>query len=225
MRLYRLLIYATAFFAIILQAGSAMAAHQGMADYQRQKMSGFTTPVANLKAELQQTGPDNWDDAKLSEYGVNVCWLLYHAINSYVFERDELPNSLDDLISAGLITEIPGNPLRNWEPVRMLELSDGFSGLDLVIQKAPYNYQSLVGSFDNYTLQPLSFELAVYGPRVDHYQGSVNSPNVNNKDWALSPAGALLMAGTFSETAETTLQKLQKYYDEHTAVKNSEGQE
>ena len=222
MRHRRLLICAIAFFAIALQAGSALAAHQGMADYQRQKMSKFTAPVAELAAELMQTGPDDWDDAKLSKYGVNVCWLLYHAINCYMFERDELPTSLDDLVSAGLISEVPGNPLHNWEPVQLLELSDGFSALDVVIQEAPYGYQSLVGDLSSYLLVPLSFELAVYGPRENHFQGTAGKPMKLNDEWALIPSGALLITGTTRERAETTLEKMHQYIDAQCEQEQSE---
>jgi hypothetical protein len=215
MRFIRPFLFIIVLLVVVLQASLAMAAHQGMADYQHEKAAKFVTIVADNKAELLRLGSDNWDDAMLSEYGVNVCWLLYYSINSYMSERDEIPNSLNDLVTAGLLNEIPGNPLNNWEPVQMLELGNGFSALDLVIQKAPSNYQSLVGSFDDYSLTPLSFELAVYGPRVDHFQGSAIVPNADNASWAQSPAGALIMVGTFTETADTTLNKLREYYEQH----------
>ncbi len=209
---------------IILQASIVFASHQGMADYQRQKMAPFQSKVESLKGELMATGPDNWDDAKLSEYGVNACWLIYHAINSYLFTNDELPDSLDDLTSSGLLTEVPGNPLRDWEPIEMLDVSNGFSALDLVMQEAPYQYQSLIGDLSSYILVPQSFQLAVYGPRENHFQGVVGQPKDHNKEWALIPAGILLTVGTVSETAESTLKKLQSYVDSQDPANASEGE-
>lgn len=204
-----LLSVAVLFLFSLLPATQALAGHPAVANYHAGKIAEYQTGVSDLRTELASIPPEDWSDAHLAEYSTDVFWLMYHAYTAYVFRNDRIPDSPDELVSAGLITDIPGNPLRGWESVQVLDTWDGFSAGDLVIQTAPVSHYSLVGSFEDYDLRPLSFELAVYGPREDHFQGVAAAPAEGNT-WASQPAGILVMAGVYCETADETLQKIEE---------------
>jgi hypothetical protein len=194
---------------LLLPAIEAFAAHPAVASYHKSKVAEYQMGLDDLRSELESIPAEDWSDAHLAEYSTDVFWLMYHAYTAYVFTNDRIPDGPDDLASAGLITEIPGNPLHDWAPVQVLEIWDGFSAGDLVIQIAPVSHYSLVGNFESYDLRPLSFELAVYGPREDHFQGVAAAPAQGNT-WATQPSGVLVMAGVYCETADETLQKIEE---------------
>lgn len=136
-----------------------------------------------------------------------VAWLVYFAMTTYVFDNERLPGRLDELVSAGLLREVPLNPLSG-EPVRILSTADAWSSGDVVLQTAPSDYYSIVGDINNYDLRPLSFELAVYGP--EGAMESSRGPLADNP-WAVKPRGAIAMYGTHTEkSAQTTLAKIQQ---------------
>jgi len=194
---------------IVLTAiAPASASHPAVADYHAGKISKYESGISDMRTELESIPVENWGDAHLAEYSSLAFWLTYHAYTAYLFTYDDIPNDFNDLLTAGFISEIPGNPLREWEPMQVLEISDGFSAGDLVIQTAPASHYSIVGSFESYDLRPLSYELSVYGPSESHFQGVSANPSEGNT-WAIQPSGILVMAGVYCESADITLEKIE----------------
>lgn len=133
-------------------------------------------------------------------------WMIYYAFNGYSGEHSVLPGTLTDLVEDGWLTAVPLNVVSG-EPMQLLTPTDGISPGDAVLEVAPPEFYSLVGTLENHRLVPLSFQLGVYAPLGSE---ETNRAALPENIWADKPAGLAAYYGTFSETAESTLKNLQE---------------
>ena len=162
------------------------------------------------KAVLEGMDPVEWGEAELADYQVNMGITVYNAIVVYCMENDGLTNNLEDIVGSYL-TQWPLNPQNNWEPVRVLSLGDGFSAGDIVYQECPASYCSLVNRIKNGTLTAQSFELSVYGPKIDH--GQESNLSLANEDWGVIPEGAIISIGMYTEAAIDVIARIRERED------------
>jgi hypothetical protein len=170
------------------------------------------TRKAAQKVQAGQTSlqaTDTWGEAEVCAYLRDVAWMVYSALDTYSFDKRDVPLNLQDLVTEGYISFWPLNPLNNWEPMRVLSISDGFSPGDLVVQWAPISHQSIVGKIEDYELKPLSYEVAVYG-WTEASKPNGRAKPVEENTWALTPRGIVTMLGTATETATQTLDKIRR---------------
>lgn len=165
---------------------------------------------ANVKAgEAELKAHESWGEAELRAYLRDAAWLVYLALNAYSFDKNNVPDDLQELVSAGYMSTWPANPLNDWQPLRVLGVGDAFAAGELVVQWAPVSHQSLVGTLTDYELRPLSYELGIYGLTPDcEPSGPVEHATLNT--WAVTPKGVIVMLGSSTESATQTLDKARK---------------
>lgn len=167
----------------------------------------FDRNVHEQQSVLQ--AKDALEEAEVCAYLRDVLWLVYKALDAYNFDRHDVPDELQSLVAEGYISSWPLNPLDEWRPLKVLDVSDGFQPGQLVVQWAPPSHQSLVGSVDDYTLRPLSYQVAIYGWTEKAETYGLDRPMAGNR-WAVVPTGIIAMLGTYSEPAAKTLEKMRK---------------
>jgi hypothetical protein len=91
----------------------------------------------------------------------------------------------------------------------VLSIEDGFHPGEMVVQWAPAEFQSMVGPIENHTLRPLSYEIAVYGWTEDA-EPYGNAQPMEDNTWATVPQGIVIMLGTYSEPASSTIASISK---------------
>ncbi|MCC7479474.1 hypothetical protein IT575_13600 [bacterium] len=153
----------------------------------------------DYRAVLEARASTDWSEQELLDCQQWAGWLVYSALTNVMHSGlGERIRSREDLLAMHLLPAWPDNPLKGWQPMRWLELQDGFSAGDFVFQNAPLEF--------NYRIsQPFghNFVLSVYGPREDYSPENLSPVSENQQDWALSPAGS---AGNWSAYSSEPLQ-------------------
>ena len=164
---------------------------------------------AEYEARLRAVDPAEWEPADLEGYLYQAMWNVYYGIVFHLWEYRELPTDPQLAFGDSLAGEWPGNPLNDWQPMRVLDITDEFSAGDLCMQICPPDYYSVMDkdAAGDYITRPYNFELAVFGPTIEYAQFGNAAPYKKNADWAQTPEGALYMVGAWRETVEMTAAK------------------
>ncbi len=200
------LLVAMAVFILGLAIPALAVEHASYSEQFLRDLHRSEAKLAELKTQLQAS--PQLDPATVDAYLVQCVWLVYSALCAYEMDyRDTFTPPADlHVLEGDYIAQWPQNPLHNWEPLRVLSLSDGFSPGDLVLQWCPPEFYSFVGGSSLDNRQPVSFELGVYGAAEDCAPlFDVDKEQYNT--WREVPAGTLFMIGTYTETADVTLAK------------------
>lgn len=175
----------------------------------KEKAAKHQVKLSAVTQVLRSKDQSQWQQSEVDSYFAEVIWTVYNGLNAYAFEHENLPARLEDLVSAGYLSEWPSNPLHNWEPVRVVDASSEFSPGDLWLAICPVEEYSFSGTFDSYRLVPMSFELGIFGStrETPYLAGGAQADN----KWApATPAGTLYQAGTFSSSARHVLEILEE---------------
>jgi len=164
---------------------------------------------AEYEARLRAVDPAEWEPADLENYLYQAMSSAYLGIVFYLWEYRELPSDPQLVFGDSLAGEWPGNPLSDWQPMRVLDIAEGFSAGDLCMQICPPDYYSVMDkdAAGDYITRPYNFELAVYGPTAEYAKFGNAAPYKKNADWAQTPEGALYMVGAWRETVDMTVAK------------------
>ncbi len=163
-----------------------------------------TEYVEQYGREMMEVPLEDWSTRQIDLYLYYAMSKVHLALALYEYDFDYLPSTVEGVVAAGYIDEIPGNPFEDWKPMRILGPDEPFHPGALVYQVCPEEYYSFVL---NDELIPLSYELSVYAPFED-YGSPVNpQPIKHNADWAVIPANTLAMVGMYNEPAFVTLEK------------------
>jgi hypothetical protein len=216
----------TVIILVLFMVSPAFARHQQYSDQYRGYAQDCEIRLQEMETTMRSQGPETWKEATLASYSVVMGSAVYYSLMSYLFANDDLPSNLESVVGYG-ISSWPKNPLNNWEPVKVTP--GGFSAGDIVFEMAPSSYYSLLGSINDLDLGPLSFELGVYGPSENHIQGC-SGKILKENEWAMLPSGLVLILGSYTETAEETMKKIQAVIDQklaanHEQATNSNGEQ
>ncbi len=113
-------------------------------------------------------------------------------------------NDISTLVDHGFLPDWPLNPLNNWEPMRVLTPGDPASPGDLCFSLCPPGYYSMVRGD---AIEPVSFELFVYGPEATPEKFCVVVQHDLNKEWSIPPDGALYGLSFYMESNEERLKR------------------
>ena len=87
--------------------------------------------LALHELRLKQTEPERWLDADIQAYLAEALWVTYYGIALYCIEHELLPPDVELLVEDGYLPKLPGNPYRDWRPMRVHCVDDGFHAGDL----------------------------------------------------------------------------------------------
>ena len=201
--------------SLILIAGTTSLASAGAFDSLRDDYiaegAGHYSALEAARAVLEGKAQSEWTALELQTYLNESLWTVYCGAIAHKFDQDVLPFTMSQLTIGEYMAGWPANPLNDWEPIEILDIADGFSPGDLVLQVAPPEAWSIGGRLVH-TERPMSFELGIYGPDLQSTQFSSAHPDELNT-WAVVPDGTLFMIGTFRETTAQTLAKREDRID------------
>jgi hypothetical protein len=169
--------------------------------YEKDRIIQQAASLEAAKLALEAKPASEWTDADIDEYLNCAFWAVCYGMYCYVGKNHRLPESPVDLAETELLAHWPGNPLRGWQPMRVLAVDDGFSAGDLLLQICPPEYYSGLA-------QPVarSFEMAIYGRNEDTKPAQDHDPTVGCP-WAQFPDGLLALGGMHTEPYTSTRKK------------------
>ena len=156
------------------------------------------------RQEMELGSVDTWTPAQLDNYLMFAMFTTHFAMVAYQNEYGEVPSDVTDVVAAGFLQALPGNPFEDWQPMRVLSVEDSFLPAALVYQVCPPEFYSFVEDDD---LVPNSYQLSIFGPVEEYAAGSQPAPIKYNLTWAEVPKGSLAMTGLWSESGKMTLEK------------------
>jgi hypothetical protein len=196
-RTHHLLIGLTAIFTLLLTF-NGLAAASVVDTKVAAARAGAEQAVAELAitaTELQAVAPAQWTAADVQRYFEQAIAAVYFAkvaANwSSPTDAAQTDADLSQLVELGYLQAWPANPFNNWEPMRTVALSDGFSAGDLVLQTAPPAYHSKLHG----QLYGVSFCLGVYGPSPQFRGAGAPGNGGSNEffEWAKHPKDAMFV--------------------------------
>lgn len=173
-----------------------------------QNVSDQSTYYSTIRAELEPIDPAEWTIEQHHTYLDAALWTIEYGITLYFMENGNLPADLEGLAGTSYIPVWPGNPYNEWEPIRVLSLSDGFAPGEVTLQVCPYEFWSYVRN-----TRPVSCELSIFGPDLEYGQLGDAQPMKPNT-WAVVPDGAVFMLGQHAEPASVTEKKFEQLEEE-----------
>jgi hypothetical protein len=185
-----------------LYASAAMAS-DAKAELERQISSHsqkLRTSIETYKADPELLA----QDVELGTYLGDSLWAVYNGLVLYKWENSSLPTDTESLAGSKYVPVWPLNPFNAFEPVQILELSEGFSAGDMTLQICPPEYYSRISN-----PRPLSFELSIFGPSEEY--GNRGSAQITRSNtWAVVPSGALYMLGARTQSAASAKANAEK---------------
>jgi hypothetical protein len=169
--------------------------------YYRDLVTEQAETLDAARQALQAKPVRDWTDAEVDGYLTQAFWAVYYGLQSYLEENQCLPASTAGLAETEYIPHWPGNPLLDWQPMRVLTVDEGFTAGELVLQICPPEYYS--GLIHPH---PESFELGVYGRSQDVDLPARDDPSIGGP-WVVVPAGVLIQGGMFTESSSSTRKK------------------
>ena len=141
----------------------SVAPAQGPDELYRQWLRDFEMKLDDAEDVLRGKDASEWTLEEIDAYLFNALFVLYNANNLYIREHKQHPYDGEVLRNAGILTEWPGNPLRNWEPITWESLPGGFSPGDIAVQLCPPS------EYSGYLREvPLTYVMSIYGPGEDY---------------------------------------------------------
>ena len=208
------------FFILILMVSVSASGRESLVSHFSEAAATSYQGASDYRGNLESKPQEKWTDLELEEYLSSTLWAVYNAMVAYELSSNRIAEGTNDLISAGFLPGVPGNPFQDWKPIQILEPGNGFSPGDLVILLPGMEHYSIVGSFDSFDLRPMSFELGIYGPNVEFAALGEANPGPHNDEWAVVPEGTLYMLGIHKEPASVTAEKIQRRIDESKKGRN-----
>ncbi len=154
----------------------------------RRMLSEISQQLEKQRAGLETSAGT---EIELNQYLLNVFWLAYESKILANADMDSLVQATNDdlpsVVELGLVGFWPGNPLNNWEPVKVLQPSDGFSPGDICLTLCPDEYASTIGCGKT----RVSFNMYIYGATVDATPLGTIALVGANKHWDSPPNGVL----------------------------------
>lgn len=170
---------------------------------QRDEVAAQRQRMADVASGLEGIDPVDWTPTQTYEYLQEALWTVYNGLNLYFYVNGELPD-LASLAGTEYVPDWPANPYNSSEPIRILQLSDGFSAGDITFQICPPEFYSYPAN-----PRPISCELSIFGPNLEFGELGNARPSKDNT-WAATPPGAYLMLGQYAETASVTAEKFRQ---------------
>ena len=208
----------TIIVACLLMSNHALAF--SFSEYYGEQMRKHASATNSILAEISAIEDEEIPADLLNRYYTEACWMVYSGLVVYAHEYDQLPQSLDELSMSGHVEFWPVDPIANL-PMGLSDVSDPQSGT-FVLQVAPPSHYSIIGGFDSYRLEPLSYELSVI---ADTGMQAQMSSTINQNTWAMIPDGSIFQVGYYVESADITLQKLEERVREQTKKSKSDEEE
>jgi hypothetical protein len=159
-----------------------------------------------IRAELELADPSTWSVTQTHNYLNAALWVIYDGLKYYNMQNGCLPDSLEQLGGTTYIPEWPANLYNEWKPIRILNLTDGFSPGDVVWQICPPEFYSCIKN-----TRPISCELGIYGPDIE-YANLGDAQPLKSNTWAVTPEGAVFMLGQFAEKASVSLEHYKELF-------------
>jgi hypothetical protein len=161
--------------------------------------------MLGLQRALQDKPERLWTDDELNEYLEQVCWYVYDCFNfargNQQVRNNNLPLEMDRLYSQMWVPVMPKNPFRNWEPVKIVPLSAGFSAGDIFVELPPPEL------WGDETDAGFTHACGIYG-RDEQWQSRYPRACVNALDgaegikysWISVPPGTAMIVSAFGQT-------------------------
>jgi hypothetical protein len=161
-----------------------------------------------LSEAKQAVIESNGELADVEQYLYSAMFYIYYGKLKANMNFDSnlvATNDLKQLMSLGYLSEWPGNPLNNWEPIEVLSPEDAFAPGELVFALCPTSYASLIRGNQ---LAQASFEMFVYGPVADVADKFTSiTQHESNKEWSTPPDGALFGLSYYAESNHARLER------------------
>jgi hypothetical protein len=168
--------------------GTGRSATEKKKDECRRMLTDITQQLERQQMELK-SAPGN--ETAQNQYLLNVLWLAYECKIYANADMDSLVQTTNDdlasVVERGIISSWPGNPLNNWEPVKVLQPGDGFSPGDICLTLCPDEYASTIGCGKT----RVAFDMYIYGTTADAAPIGTIALVGSNKEWDTPPAGIL----------------------------------
>lgn len=184
----------------------------------RDRLSDATIAMLDARRILESKQRDEWTDAELETYLNQALWVAFYGNLLQLFSNDQQASDGADFQARSAAVEWPANPLRNWEPMKVLSVNDEFSAGDLVFQPCPRGYESVTGG----DIVFASFELSVFGTDKNHGAFGNTGSHPRNSEWAVKPVGSLYSLGYWRESAKQTYEKRKHREEERQKARDAQ---
>lgn len=148
-----------------------------------------------LRAELEAQPREQWTDAQLDAYYRAALANIDARIRREALSGFGMPYILDAMPGDYAGKYWAGDPLNNWQPLRICNLGDPPVPGGIVYQTCPAEYCSLSRYYISLAFIS-SYELSIYG--LDAASDPSAQPQSGNAAWAVVPPGTLAMLGYHS---------------------------
>lgn len=182
----------------------------------------FVTEIEN--SEIILAG-ETWTPADLEKYLYNAMAVVYYARLDATYAASQvIPQTNDDLkklVELGYMPFWPGDPMNDWEPMKVVSPTDGFHPNALCLSVCPPEYASPLSGGGT---GQVSFDLFVFGPDESFSAfASVIQPE-KNKEWSSVPNGTLYGYGYRMSTVEEVeeMKRISEIYKAQQAAEAAE---
>jgi hypothetical protein len=163
-------------------------------------LSVFESDLTKAEDVLRHKPKAEWTKEEVEVYLFNAMYAVDYATIVYIDRNKQHPLDEQVLKDSGLLSHWPANPLRDWEPIRILSKSDEFSAGDIVKQLCgPELYSGLTNPV------PLTYMITINGPSKDY---DPSQPVKSLFTWATVPSGSVFVGGSKYMTSAEKRKKL-----------------
>jgi hypothetical protein len=203
---------------LVLSLGfTATAQAESMEEHVRRIKDSLVPQIKDMEEAKQRVDETGGGLAEIDNYlwiALNVVNSAKTASNYELNGRVQETNDLLSLVGKGYLPYWPGNPFNNWEPMKVLQASDGFSAGDLCMIVCPPDAYADMGAGP----APTSYQVFIYGPDESAANlGKIYMAGTNG-DWCTAPSGALYGTGFYcmsTKEYEEQQRKLEEYFKTH----------
>ncbi len=212
---YKTLAWAGILVFVLGMAAAAQA--KGPAKHIRELKAALSEQINDLEDAKQGVEDSDGSLEAVDNYlwaALNVVNLAKTTANYDANGKVEETNDLVSLVGLGYLPYWPGNPLNDWEPMRVLQASDGFSAGDLCLMVCPPEAYGDMGAGP----EAASYELFVYGPDESVVTFGTIYMAGTNGTWCTAPSGAMYGIGFYCMSVkehEEQNKKIEEYKKNH----------
>jgi hypothetical protein len=186
------------FVSIIITPLFAFATANDIVGMNRELMQDYSSKSQAAGEVLKGKDTAEWQAAEIDNYLYTSVLSIYYALNQYLLENYQHPDTPQQLMDSGILNPWPGNPFNNWEPITWTPGSTEFSPGNLAIQLCPLDWYSKPNP-----PRAITYVISIFGPTMDYKPATVQDPKpFEEMSWASELPGAIFSHGFFKGKAK-----------------------